>query len=202
MNGTANKFLIVMALVGATGFITPAAFGQGRGGRGGGRGAATPAQPQEDGIPVTDALTISKCASCHAKDDKGNLTRISWIRTTPEGWEEAIKRMIRLNGLTLEPADAKAIVKYLSTSHGLAPEEAKPVMYMTEHRIQDEAIPNESFKSTCNNCHALGRALQWHRTRSAETVRGAAGQPQRRAAGAEAERRRAAKKPPQRQLRR
>ena len=139
--------------------------GGGGGGRGGGAGAAAAAEP-EPGIPVADTLTVSKCASCHAKDDKGNLSRISWIRTTPEGWEEAIKRMIRLNGLTLEPAEAKLIVKYLSSSHGLAPEEAKPVMYMTEHRIQDEVIPNESIRSTCNNCHALGRVFQWHRTRA------------------------------------
>ena len=147
--------------------LAPAAYAQGRGGgrggAGGGRGAAAPA---EDGIPVTDELTIKKCASCHAKDDKGNLTRISWTRTNPEGWEEAIKRMVRLNGLTLEPAEAKAIVKYLSNSHGISPEEAKPVMYMVEHRIQDEVIPNESVRSTCNNCHALGRVFSWHRTRA------------------------------------
>jgi len=158
---------IAVTLICVAGILAPGAFAQGRGGgrAGGGRGAAAPAVV-EDGIPVTDALTISKCASCHAKDDKSNLTRISWIRTTPEGWEEAIKRMVRLNGLTLEPAEAKAIVKYLSTSHGLAPEEARPVMYMTEHRIQDEVIPNESLKSTCNNCHALGRVYQWRRTRA------------------------------------
>ncbi len=160
----------VLAIAVAIGFLglAPSAMAQGgRGGRGGGRGGGNAAATvEEPGIPVTDALTISKCSSCHAKDDKGNLSRISWIRTTPEGWEEAIKRMIRLNGLTLDPADAKAIVKYLSNSHGLAPEEAKPVMYMTEHRIQDEVIPNDSVKATCNNCHALGRAFQWHRTRS------------------------------------
>ncbi len=143
----------------------PAIHAQGRGAGRGGRGGAA-AAPAEDGIPVTDALTIAKCASCHTKDDKGNLSRISWIRTTPEGWEEAIKRMVRLNGVTLEPADARLIVKYLSNSHGLAPEEAKPVMYMAEHRIQDEVIPNESIRATCNNCHALGRAFQWHRTRA------------------------------------
>jgi quinohemoprotein amine dehydrogenase len=152
--------LCISALPGAS-----VAQAQGRGGGRGGAGRGGGSQITEDGIPVTDALTISKCASCHAKDDKGNLSRISWIRTTPEGWEEAIKRMVRLNGLTLEPADAKLIVKYLSTSHGLAPEEAKPVMYMTEHRIQDEVIPNESVRSTCNYCHALGRVFQWHRTR-------------------------------------
>jgi quinohemoprotein amine dehydrogenase len=147
--------------------IAPPVEAQGGGGRGGGRGGAAATAPQvvEEGIPVTDALTISKCVSCHAKDDKSNLSRISWIRTTPEGWEEAIKRMVRLNGVTLQPADAKKIVKYLSSSHGLAPEEAKPVMYMAEHRTQDEAIPNESVRSTCNTCHALGRAFQWRRTR-------------------------------------
>ena len=40
------------------------------------------------------------------------------------------------------------------------------MMYMTEHRIQDEVIPNESLRTTCNNCHALGRVYQWHRTRA------------------------------------
>jgi quinohemoprotein amine dehydrogenase len=159
----------LFALAAIAGLLATANLALGQG-RGGGRGAAAartgPPPETEPGIPVNDALTIAKCASCHAKDDKGNLSRISWIRTTPEGWQEAIKRMVRLNGLTLAPADARLIVKYLSNSHGLAPEEAKPVMYMTEHRIQDEVIPNESVKGTCNNCHALGRAFQWHRTKT------------------------------------
>src|SRR5579872_3019189 len=72
----------------------------------------------EEGIPVSDPLVIAKCGSCHTKDDKGNLSRISWERTTPEGWEEALKRMVRLNGLTISPAEAKSVVKYLSTYHG------------------------------------------------------------------------------------
>jgi len=42
-------------------------------------------------FPVTNALVVSKCGSCHATDAKSNMSRISWIRTTPEGWEEAIK---------------------------------------------------------------------------------------------------------------
>ena len=162
---SASRYLAAILVVGAA-FTPLSTYAQGRGGgRGGGR-AGVAAQNLEEGIPVTDELTISKCSSCHAKDDKGNLTRISWIRTTPEGWEEAIKRMVRLNGMTVEPVEAKAILKYLSNSHGLAPEEAKPVMYMAEHRTQDEAIPNESLRATCNNCHALGRVFQWHRTRA------------------------------------
>ncbi len=166
-NSAVNLLVTIAATAGLL-CLSPPAGAQGRGGgRGAGRGGADAApQNTEEGIPVTDALTIANCASCHAKDAKGNLSRISWIRTTPEGWEEAIKRMIRLNGLTMDPANAKSIVKYLSNSHGLAPEEAKPVMYMAEHRIQDEVIPNESLRATCNNCHALGRVFQWHRTRA------------------------------------
>ena len=163
---TKNGARPILAIIAAA-YILPmaqVAFGQGRGGRGGGgRGAS--AGPSEDGIPVTSELVLNKCGGCHTKDAKGNLSRISWIRTTPEGWEEAIKRMVRLNGLMIEPADAKAVLKYLSTYHGLAPEEAKPVMYMAEHRIQDETIPNESVRATCMNCHALGRVFQWRRPR-------------------------------------
>jgi quinohemoprotein amine dehydrogenase len=131
---------------------------------------SAPARPRaaaatEEGIPVTDPLVIAKCGTCHQKDEKGNLSRISYARTTPEGWEEAIKRMVRLNGLSLMPAEARAILKYLSTYHGLSPEEAKPVMYMAEHRIRDEEIPNETVRGTCMTCHALGRPFSWRRTR-------------------------------------
>ena len=46
----------------------------------------TPANsPDAAGFPVKDQLTLSKCGGCHAPDAKGNMTRISYIRTTPEG---------------------------------------------------------------------------------------------------------------------
>ena len=66
------------------------------------------------------------------------MLRLSLVRATPEGWEQAIKRMVSLRGVSLSPEEARSILKYLSTYHGLAPEEAKPVMYYAEHRIQDE----------------------------------------------------------------
>ncbi|HYA16984.1 MAG TPA: quinohemoprotein amine dehydrogenase subunit alpha [Bryobacteraceae bacterium] len=120
--------------------------------------------PPEEGIPVTDPLVISKCGTCHTKDEKGNLSRISWERAAPEGWEEAIKRMVRLNGLSITPAEARSIVKYLATYHGLAPDEAKPVMYLAEHRIQDETlIPNDEVRTACATCHPIARALSWRR---------------------------------------
>ncbi len=119
----------------------------------------------EEGIPVTNQLVIQKCSGCHTKDAKGNLLRISWERTTPEGWEEAIKRMIRLRGVTLTPEEARVIVKYLSTDHGLAPEEAASVMYYAEKRIVDETnIPNDNVRGACANCHAFARPMSWRRS--------------------------------------
>ena len=121
--------------------------------------------PPEEGIPVTDPLVISKCGGCHTRDAKGNMLRISWERATPEGWEEALKRMVRLNGLRLTPAEAHDILKYLATYHGLAPEEAKPVMYFAEHRIQDETnIPDDTVRGACANCHAFAKPLSWRRS--------------------------------------
>jgi quinohemoprotein amine dehydrogenase len=119
----------------------------------------------EEGFPVADPLVISKCGGCHARDAKGNLERISWERATPEGWEEAIKRMVRLNGLKLTQEEARSIIKYLSTYHGLAPEEAGPVTYFSERRIQDETnIPNDAVRGVCANCHAFAKPLSWRRS--------------------------------------
>jgi quinohemoprotein amine dehydrogenase len=120
---------------------------------------------RDEGIPVTDPLVITKCGTCHARDDHGNMQRISWERTTPEGWQEALKRMILVNGVSLNPSEARSIVKYLSTYHGLAPEEAKPVMYEAERRIHPEtSIPNDNLQHACARCHSFSRALSWRRS--------------------------------------
>jgi len=128
---------------------------------------SAPVEETEPGIPVTSQLVIAKCGSCHAPDDKGNLSRISWERATPEGWSQAIKRMVRLNGLQITPAEAKSVVKYLSARHGLAPEEAKPVMYLPEHRTIDETnIPNEGIRTACASCHSFAQPMSWRRSKA------------------------------------
>src|SRR5690349_3078489 len=43
-------------------------------------------------------------------------------------------------------------------------------MYIPEHRIQDEEAPNEAVRTTCMNCHALGRPFSWHRTKEEWTL--------------------------------
>jgi quinohemoprotein amine dehydrogenase len=118
----------------------------------------------EVGVPVTDPLALAKCGTCHAADKPGNLQRISSARATPEGWQD-LKRMIRENDVSLTPTEARAIVKYLSTRHGLAPEESKPVMYYAERRVHDEAgLPNATLLDTCATCHDAAVALSWRRT--------------------------------------
>ena len=121
----------------------------------------TPAR--EAGIPVTDAVVAAKCGGCHTRDLAGNMERISRQRTTPEGWQEVVKRMIVIHGALLSPVEARSVVKYLSTFHGLAPEEAGPVMYEAERRIREENVANESLRKTCTQCHSVARALSWRR---------------------------------------
>jgi len=118
----------------------------------------------EEGIPVKSALVVSKCGSCHKQDNEGRLTRISYQRRTPEGWEQAIKRMVRLNAVTLLPDEARQIVKYLSKHHGLAPEESRQSFYEAERRVLGETAPSDSVRLACMQCHGLGRIQSQRRT--------------------------------------
>jgi quinohemoprotein amine dehydrogenase len=125
----------------------------------------TAAAEREKGILITDPLVIAKCGGCHARDAQGNMQRLSWERTTPEGWQDALKQMILLQGLSVTQAEARSIVKYLSGSHGLAPEEAEPVRYEAERRIQEETgISSDTLRDACAKCHSLALILSWRRS--------------------------------------
>jgi quinohemoprotein amine dehydrogenase len=120
------------------------------------------------GIPIDDQLTIRKCGGCHQRDSKGMMKRISYMRTSPEIWEQAVKRMIRLNGLSITPAEVRDVLRYLSANNGLAPEEMKPGFWEVEHRTngyQDDYTPSPALQKTCNSCHNIGRVLAQRRTR-------------------------------------
>lgn len=119
------------------------------------------------GIPIDHKLTIEKCGGCHTRDKNGVMSRLSFIRTTPEVWEQSIKRMIRLNGLAATPAEVREIVKYLSSNNGLAPEEQAPAFWEVDHSLpghQFDYVP-EALGRTCNYCHTIGRVLLQRRTR-------------------------------------
>ena len=103
--------------------------------------SAAPTAKPEDGIPVTDQVVLKACGTCHRPDDKSQMSRISFQRNTPEGWQNTIQRMAALNGLNIDAATARHVVKYLATNHGLAPEEARPAAWEVEKRWLDFKYP-------------------------------------------------------------
>lgn len=120
----------------------------------------------EEGIPVTSAEVKQACGTCHVPDDKGLMTRISYRRATPENWELTIKRMMALNGAAVTPDQARAALKYLSDNQGLAPEEARPVMFEADHTQLDSFTyaANADTNGLCGKCHSMGRVMSERRT--------------------------------------
>ena len=129
--------------------------------------SAQPVQPaQEEGIPVQSELVRSRCGSCHKTDDKMRMTRISYRRASPENWEKTIKRMVALNHVNLEPADARNILKYLADHNGLAPDEVRPIAYEAEHRLVEYTYTADKDTSdTCSSCHTIARVMSERRTK-------------------------------------
>ncbi len=127
---------------------------------------APPTAKPDEGIPITDATVQKACGTCHRPDDKGQMSRISFQRNTPEGWQSTIQRMAALNGLSIDPATARQVVKYLSDNLGLAPEEAKPAAFEVERRLIDyKYTASADTESTCIKCHSMGRIISQRRTR-------------------------------------
>lgn len=118
------------------------------------------------GLPVTSDVIIRRCSACHARDSTGRMSRISYLRKTPEGWQTSVRRMASLNGVPLEPAEAREVVRYLADHQGLAPDEAKPGRFEVERRADDWAYTGDKdTQETCKACHSLGRVILQRRTR-------------------------------------
>ncbi|HLK66550.1 MAG TPA: quinohemoprotein amine dehydrogenase subunit alpha [Bryobacteraceae bacterium] len=118
----------------------------------------------DSGIPITSDLVIKSCSPCHKADEKHRLSRISWRRTTPEGWEFTIKRMVGLNGLQIKPEDAREVLKYLATNLGLAPEEARSAAFEPEKRMIDYHYSDKDVEGVCTKCHSMGRVVSQRRS--------------------------------------
>lgn len=124
------------------------------------------AAARDDGIPIDNDLVRTRCGGCHRSDDKKRMSRISYRRATPENWERTIKRMVALNHATLEPADARAILKYLADHLGLAPEELRPIEFEPEHRmVEFSYTADKDTADTCGSCHSMSRVLSERRTK-------------------------------------
>ena len=132
-----------------------------------GQQPAAPTAKPDEGIPIADGTVRKACGTCHRPDDKGQLSRISFQRRTPEGWQSSIQRMAALNGLNIDPATAREVVKYLSNNLGLAPEEARPAAWEAERRLIDyKYTASADAEFACIQCHSMGRVISQRRTRS------------------------------------
>ena len=124
------------------------------------------AQSEEEGFAIEHETIRARCAACHLADSEGRMSRISFERKTPEGWQGSLQRMISLNGVTLAPEEAREIVKYLSDHQGLAPEELRPGLFEVEKRMIDHRyLADTDVEFTCIQCHSMGRVITQRRTR-------------------------------------
>lgn len=112
-------------------------------------------------------LLNSKCVACHTDSANNGLSRISEQRKTPEGWFMTITRMERSNGLVISEEEKKKVVKYLSDTQGITPEESAPYRYILEKEPNvQEVSQNELFTETCTRCHSAARIGLQKRTKN------------------------------------
>ena len=122
-------------------------------------------QVRDDGYPIENETVVDRCSRCHEVDDQGRMSRISYLRKTPEGWQTSIRRMVALNGVNVSPEQAREVVRYLANEQGLAPEELRPGLFEVERRLIDYDYPGDSgVEFTCIQCHSMGRIITQRRT--------------------------------------
>ncbi len=124
------------------------------------------AASSEAGFPITDPLTRRVCSPCHKVDANQIMSRISFRRTTPEGWQQTVRRMVVLNHARVTPEEARGVVKFLANHLGLAPEEALPGAFEVERRqIDYKYEASRDTEQVCTKCHSMGRVILERRTK-------------------------------------
>ncbi|MEC7584780.1 MAG: hypothetical protein VYE77_10725 [Planctomycetota bacterium] len=134
--------------------------GEGGEGRPGQDAEAKKPEKARPGIAIHDMMVEMHCVRCHPQNDEGMMTRISYVRMSPEGWSQTLKRMIRLHDLQISPSEAKQVVRYLADNNGLTRSEAERSHYESERRVHwSEEHHDEDLRRTCSACHPLGRVF-------------------------------------------
>jgi len=118
----------------------------------------------DTGFVITNQTVIRNCSGCHVRDGNGRLGRLSFMRKTPEGWQQSIVRMVSLYQVNLDPEAAREVVRYLSNTQGLAPEEMEPARFEPELRMVEYRYEDSQTENTCNACHSMGRIITQRRT--------------------------------------
>jgi hypothetical protein len=93
-------------------------------------------------IPVASELVRGTCGGCHQVDARLCMSRISYQRKTPEGWEDTVRRMGRMNGIPSSASQAREIIRYLADAQGLTSSEVQGIAYALEKQLNvQENVP-------------------------------------------------------------
>lgn len=116
-----------------------------------------------------DTLVWKKCTSCHAPSADGRIPRVEDLRTTPEEWTVIVDRMRRLHGMPLAKAEMDRLLKELSATQLLTPEEQAQVSYLSlfhnSQQLEAPASPEEErLFATCVRCHSAGKIRSYRMT--------------------------------------
>ncbi|MQA92219.1 MAG: quinohemoprotein amine dehydrogenase subunit alpha [Gemmatimonas sp.] len=130
-----------------------------------GRGGSAALAVADTGFVIESEAVIENCGGCHVQDETGRMGRLSYLRKTPEGWQNSIRRMVSLHGVQLEPEAAREVVHYLANAQGLAPDELGPGLFEVERRMEPFRYEaDRSTERTCSACHSMGRVITQRRT--------------------------------------
>ena len=118
-----------------------------------------------------NSLVAKKCSGCHAAEN-GKLARVEEVRTTPEEWTVIVDRMYRLYGMPIRTGEMATLLKELSATQILTPEEAAQVSYINLfNNPQTIETPSgadeEQLFATCVRCHSAAKIYSYRMTVSA-----------------------------------
>lgn len=116
-----------------------------------------------------DSLVWRKCTSCHAPTADRRISRVEDVRTTPEEWTVIVDRMRRLHGMPLRKGEMDILLKELSATQILAPDEQARVSYLSLwHNSQHIEAPadkdEERLFAVCVRCHTAGKIFSYRMT--------------------------------------
>lgn len=119
-----------------------------------------------------EQIIRNNCVGCHIPESDGKLSRISYQRRTPEGWEMTIARMqlmhhVRISDQEIPITDEviRKLVKYFADRQGLAPSETAKHRYILERRLNVfEQHEDAEFAVMCARCHSGARVALQRRT--------------------------------------
>ncbi len=117
-----------------------------------------------------DSVVQTTCLACHAAEPGGAVPRIEAMRTTPEEWEEVLKRMERRHGMSVDAPTRKQALKELVRYLGLTSAEQAKVGYMVKSPAAStkERLPADAeLARVCASCHSWGKVLSHRRTAAA-----------------------------------